>query len=215
MFKLIGKAGVWYTKCLAAAPYTTNCVTGFLIAFSGDIACQSYFESKNPKVSASLLQSGSNNSYVRDVTSRSVHQPKKYDFNRAGKMGMIRAVIITPLTQYWYTVLLWTFPGASLYRVLCRVALDQAVGCPVVIVLVFYAKAILDGQPGSAAATITSNLLSTWRCGLQYWPFVHTINFGLVPPLYQPLFSSFASLYWQVVLSYYANNIEGKDNVYQ
>jgi hypothetical protein len=89
--------------------------------------------------------------------------------------------------------------------VLKRVLIDQAVGSPIAITLVFTGKAILARSPLSAKDTIQNHLLDTWAVGLQYWPFMHTINFRFVPLLYQPMYATFASLYWNAVLSYYTN----------
>jgi hypothetical protein len=127
------------------------------------------------------------------------------DYGRVAEMGIIRAFVMTPFTLNWFKLLVKLSPGGGMASALTRVAIDQAVGSPIVITLVFTAKAILAGNPLSAKDTIENHLLDTWKVGLQYWPFMHTINFRFVPLLYQPMYATFASLYWNAVLSYYAN----------
>lgn len=189
MRKVLGKIGAWYTSCLTRAPYVTNCTTGFIVATAGDVACQVYFE-QPPKAP------------------NSVNSPSpgiEIDKVRAAEMGLIRASIVTPFTQYWYRVLLTLSPGTTMVSVLKRVAIDQAVGSPVVILMVFAAKAGLSGELTTLPVMVQANLFSTWLCGLKYWSVMHSFNFRFVPLLYQPLFATVASLYWNAVLSYYSN----------
>lgn len=88
-----------------------------------------------------------------------------------------------------------------------RVAIDQAVGSPIVILMVFSAKALLAGQLTTLPAMIENNMLNTWLCGFKYWSVMHSFNFRFVPLMYQPLFATMASLYWNAVLSYYSSNV--------
>ena len=125
---------------------------------------------------------------------------------RTLEMGIIRAAVVAPFVFYWYPFLARTIPGRAIHRVLGRVCLDQALGSPMVVMMVFTASAILQGAgPAAAFQRIREKGLTTWIAGLQYWPFVHTINFGFIPSHHQPLFAHVCSLYWNAVLSYYAN----------
>jgi hypothetical protein len=181
MWTSVKRAGEWYSRCLSHSPYITNCVTGFIVAGAGDALCQRYFEGG------------------------CVDQHRSIDKRRVVEMGLIRAAVITPFTLKWYTILARIAPGATLVSALKRVAVDQVIGSPIVISLVFTAKALLAGEPWTAQDTIKRSLVETWCVGLQYWPVMHTINFRFVPLMYQPLYASFVSLYWNAVLSYYAN----------
>lgn len=194
MRKLLGKIGAWYTSCLTRAPYLTNCTTGFIVATAGDVACQVYFE--QPSKPSSKQHSAETHSLGVEI-----------DKTRAVEMGLIRASIVTPFTQYWYRVLLTLSPGTTMVSVLKRVAIDQAVGSPIVILMVFAAKAGLSGDLSSLPGMVQSNLFSTWLCGLKYWSVMHSFNFRFVPLMYQPLFATVASLYWNAVLSYYSNTM--------
>ena len=194
------RMGAWYNRNLSASPYLTNCITGFFIAMAGDVLCQRYFESRKLTIVTPIIDSGNSN-HLSPVSQPTFNVDKL----RAIEMGVIRALLITPVTQYWYTVLQWAFPGTTVIQIVCRVMLDQAIGSPVVISLVFLAKSILHAEPSTVVDKVQGNLYNTWYCGLQYWPVMHFINFKFVPILYQPLYASIASLYWNAVLSYFAN----------
>lgn len=187
-----GKVGDLYTRCLTRSPYVTNCTTGFIVATAGDMLCQKYMDdSKNTEESASTTI---------------ITEGKHIDMRRALEMGLIRAALVTPFTQFWYGFLLRIAPGKS--QVFKRVVIDQAIGSPIVIVMVFLAKGILQLDLESSKDMISNNLVNTWFCGLSYWPIMHAINFRFVPLLYQPTYATFASLYWNAVLSYYSNNVK-------
>lgn len=195
MRRLLGKVGAWYTGCLERAPYATNCLTGFIVASAGDVACQLYLEQPTQSTIAPRFD---------DETVPPQHNIK-IDKVRAAEMGLIRASLITPFTQYWYKLLLSLSPRITMVSVLRRVAIDQAVGSPIVILMVFGAKAFLAGELTKLPTMVENNLFSTWLCGFKYWSVMHSVNFRFVPLMYQPLFATAASLYWNAVLSYYSN----------
>lgn len=129
----------------------------------------------------------------------------EWDLVRSVHMGIIRASVITPFVLFWYPTLVYLCPGQSLFRVLGRVCIDQSIGSPIVILLVFVANAILQQDIQGLPQRIQSQFMNAWKTGLQYWPIVHSFNFGFIPLSHQPLFAHFASVYWNAVLSYYAN----------
>ena len=96
----------------------------------------------------------------------------------------------------------------STRAVIGRVLLDQCIGSPFVIFMVFCAT--IATRDLSTLSNIVfeeefrMKMFTTWITGLQYWPIVHGFNFKFIPLLHQPLFAHFASVYWNAVLSYYA-----------
>ena len=190
---VFAKVGSVYTECLTRSPYVTNCTTGFIVATAGDVLCQKYMEDNKAASGAESMSS--------------LAEERRIDVRRALEMGLIRASIVTPFTQFWYGFLLRLAPGS----VLKRVIIDQAIGSPLVIAMVFSAKGILRLDLNASKDMITTNLVKTWITGLSYWPFVHAINFRFVPLMYQPTFATFASLYWNAVQSYYANKDESEN----
>jgi hypothetical protein len=201
-----------YSRCLSRAPTLTNCLTGFLIAGAGDYACQRYFEVNNVYTSerSSSVRDADSLSFSTSFDVSDENQPVENQFQwnwrRSLDMGFIRATLITPFVLQWYPTLIRLCPGSSPVRVLGRVALDQFIGSPVVICLVFTANAILQrDNMEDLLHRVKEQFLVTWKTGFQYWPFIHCINFGFIPLAQQPLFAHFASVYWNAVLSFYAN----------
>lgn len=172
------KIGIAYERLATKHPLKVNCVTGFIIASVGDIGCQVFDKTK-----------ANNWNKVRTM-----------------EMGLIRAFIVTPFIVNWYPFLASTFPGKAISTVACRVLVDQMIGSPIVITLVFFSSTFFNLKPPSVAiARMQENFFVTWKKGLQFWPFVHSFNFGFVSQVYQPLFAHVASLYWNMILSYYSN----------
>lgn len=171
---------------------TTNATTGFTIAAAGDIICQ-YYEQKYDTKS------------ITKSTTKADTQHVKYDWARVFEMGLIRAAVIVPFITVWYPFLVYASPGSSFVRVLGRVVIDQSIGSPTVVALVFVSHACYIGDPLSSINRIYSQGGYAWAAGLQYWPFIHTFNFGLVPLRHQALVAHLASLYWNAILSYYSN----------
>lgn len=170
-----------YSSLVQRAPYLTNCTLGFAIATAGDYLSQKYFE--QPSTADKFVWNGS----------------------RSVDMGIVRATVITPFIMQWYPILVRLCPGGTVLRVAGRAALDQCIGSPVVICLVFLANSLLSKTVPTLPRRLEEQFYPTWKTGLNYWPFVHMINFGFVPLAHQPLVAHFASIYWNAVLSYYSN----------
>lgn len=201
MFQRFSNIVKWYNTYLNNYPLLTNAVTGFTIAVAGDIACQ-YYEQKYDA-------SRSVRFHTDDLISDKDDKGKVNIYlRRAIEMGGIRAVVIVPFIMVWYPFLVRACPGTSLPRVLGRVCIDQALGSPIVIGLVFLSNGILQGDIPTSIHRIRTQGLYAWWAGLHYWPIVHTFNFGLVPLQHQALFAHVASLYWNAILSYYSNKGE-------
>jgi hypothetical protein len=132
---------------------------------------------------------------------------KDIDLRRAVEMGLIRACVVTPFSQTWFNILASWFPGpqVTVVRVLAKVVLDQSFCMPAVILLVFCARAGFKLDPQYAVDSARESFLDTFWAGLHYWPLMHVVNFSSVPLRFQPLFAAVASLYWNAVLSFYAN----------
>jgi protein Mpv17 len=163
---------------LAAPSLAANAAIGFLIAAGGDVACQTL---------------------VEDVPL------SRLDSTRTRDMGLIRAIVMAPFLYVYFPALARTVPGTHASAVLARVALDQGVGAPLSLALIFAASGALTGELGALPQRCEEQFLPTWARSMAYWPFVHVFNFRLVPPHMQPLVAHAASVPWNAVLSYRAN----------
>ena len=178
MAAFIGRLAERYNAAVTARPYVTTSTAGFLIASSGDVACQRLFDDQGAR---------------------------PFDAKRTLDMGLIRAFVMAPLLQSYFPFLNWLVPGRTLPRVLLRVCADQVIGSPLTISLTFAAAGLLKGEPGEIMPRITSQMWPTWQAGASYWPFVHGLNFAFVPVHHQALVAHVMSVYWNMILSYRAN----------
>ena len=162
-------------------PFRVNCGCAFVIAISGDFACQKYI-------------------------SRNHLEDFKFDYFQAIRMGLIRSCTIAPFIHFYYPWLNSLLPGYNMVRVCGRVALDQIIGTPIVVCMVFTVNALIEGTFWAKQPVITKEkFFGAWLRGVCYWPFIHSINFRFTPLHHQPLVAHIASIYWQAVLSFYAN----------
>jgi len=207
MSATLGRVASAYNSLLTKAPMLTNSATGFVVAALGDVVTQRYLadlQAKQAQQQAS--QNKSSATKALSTTTTTDNKNDWWDSKRTLEMAFIRAAIVAPFVFYWYPFVMRAVPGRALHRVLGRVCFDQTFGSPLVVVMVFTASSLLQGRGlAGAIQRIREKGVRTWVTGLSYWPFVHTINFGVVPGKHQPLFAHFASLYWNAVLSYYAN----------
>lgn len=142
-----------------------------------------------------------------------------WDVKRTFDLSLIRAIVVTPFIIVWYPCLQRMSPGAMWYNLVGRITIDQLIGSPIVITLVFLCKSLLHGTGiFNGLRNLHDQGLITWLKGLQYWPIVHSFTFGIIPPTHRPLFSHIMSIYWMYLLSYYsseASTISSNDTARQ
>lgn len=205
----------WFLDVSTRKPLLTNCIAGSIIAVIGDIGCQKYEQKYlNINVPTKAIEDSSISSEFSlshfsfdDFSKKFKEEASTIDSTRSLEMGFIRGTVITPFILKWYPTLVRLCPGNTIPRIFGRVVLDQITGGPICLLLIFMIKAAISGMTlKELDDLITNNYYPAWFKGLQYWPFVNMINFGFVPLKFQPFLAHFASVYWNAVLSYYANN---------
>ena len=197
---------VWnmYTKALNKAPFTFTVVSGFALAFVGDIYCQFEFES------------GQGYFYKDEKPDPNW----KWSVERSIELSVLRGTILGPWTYIYYPWLARVIPGTLTRHAIGRAALDQFVGSPVVINLTFFCsdiyngKYFIDPQQGfnGTIQKLYDQGLNAWKGGAKFWPFVHTFNFRFIPPVHQPIFAHVTSIYWNAILSFYNNAANEEEN---
>jgi hypothetical protein len=192
-----------YNQMANNKPLLTNCVTGFILASLGDIACQKWIE--GPARAKNVKKLPNYNFQEKKDSEHTAVAAFHWDARRTLEMGVIRAAVIAPFIHVYYPFLASLFPSTQFRYVLGRVILDQFLGSPIVIGLVFFSSAILQGRPLAVFQRIREKGFATWMRGLQYWPFVHSLTFGVIPAVHRTLWAHVCSIYWNAVLSFYAN----------
>ena len=233
-----------YRAWAERSPYVANCAAGIVIASIGDMVCQKYFPHPTNGAPSSSFPTSSSSSAVSSSPSSSdgdfvgikaieaekereqrqlivSHESKSeeglwdwYDPVRTFNINAIRCGVITPYVLAWYPTLIRLCPGQTPLRVLGRIALDQAIGGPICVVLVFIMNSFILNLENweQFKLRMENQFIPTWFKGFTYWPFVQIINFGFVPLVYQPLFATVCSVYWNGVISYYTSYPQDRQN---
>lgn len=169
-----------YNRAHARRPLTTSMALGAVIAGTGDLVCQ--YQEKG-----SLLTSGA------------------LDGRRVAELSLTRALVMAPFLYVYFPLLARLIPGDSWARVLARVVADTAIGAPISLCIIFAGTSTLKGRPQDTLSRIQDRLLPTWYLGAHYWPFIHILNFKVVPPGHQGLVAHFASVWWMIQISAASN----------
>jgi len=173
-----------YANAMAEHPFATNFATGACLAGLGDMICQE------------LAIRGSGGRFV-DV----------WDRRRTLNIALIRALLIVPFIMAWYGHLGQMFPGQEFGQLLKRVVMNELVGSPTMITLVFVGNALLRGDWSwiNLKQRFRNEFFPTMKKGVSYWPLVHILGTFRLPVMHQPLFAHVASVYWNGVLSFHAH----------
>ena len=67
--------------------------------------------------------------------------------------------------SFWYPFLVKCVPGKSLLTIIGRVCMDQAMGSPLVVCMVFISSAMLQGHPKDGWKRIQDMGYATWIKG--------------------------------------------------
>lgn len=161
---------------------TTNTVSSGILLAMGDGISQ-YIERK-------LDQTTKNDRHVQ------------FNWDRNFKMFIVGAAG-GPLHHYFYAWLDIKYPGATLRTTTIKILYDQFVMAPLCIILFFYSAGWLYGQSASNCwnelkSKIAVILAADWA----FWPATQFINFYYLHPKYRVLYVNFATMLYDVFLSY-------------
>lgn len=167
-----------YSNILQAAPLRTNLITGAILAGLGDVYVQKYFS----------------------------HE--KYSARRTFNMAFIRAALIVPFLLMWFPIMNNTYPGSDMIAIMKRVAMNEFIGSPIMISIVFLGQAVLSGHISLdyIVRKFKNEFPTAFKKGIYYWTLVHSLFTMRVPVKHQPLVAHIASIYWNGVLSYHAHH---------
>ena len=177
----VSSISTWYMGLLSSRHGTlTKSLTAGLIGATGDAACQ-----------ASNGDGG-------------------IDGLRTARMASW-ALLTTPLVARWYTALNSRWPASPLRRMIA----DQLIWAPPATAsMLLYFGAAESVTNGSVCATetrdyarnrMTTAFVPTLAANWSVWPIVQLVNFALVPPRVQILFSNLVGVGWSFALSSLAN----------
>ena len=173
---------------LEHSPLLTKAITSSCVAGSGDVSCQFILHKHQ--------QDGADSS------------PFVLDRARAGRFATLGLFIIGPVSHYWYAKVMKLVPGSGVAVTVKRVLLDQVGFAPLFIPTMFMSSKALEGHsPSSAFRDLKASFAEIYKNNLFLWPAAMAINFSLVPPQFQVLFSNAVGLFWNSYLSFMANDV--------
>ncbi|KAF0695243.1 Aste57867_13935 [Aphanomyces stellatus] len=170
-----------YMHLLEKYPLTTKALTSSVIAGTGDVLCQTAFESK------------------------------PFDVQRFATFTALGGVFIAPTLHVWYGFLNRAITGTAKAAVASRLVLDQFVFAPTFMASFFGVLLVVTpsdpaSEGDSLAKRFQDKLNRDWWPAVQtnwvVWIPAQLCNFALVPPALQVLFSNVIGLFWNAYMSY-------------
>lgn len=116
-------------------------------------------------------------------------------------MGLLGALLHAPWITLWFSILEGVFPNRTPIDITAKIALDQAVGCPIYYVLLGMATGLAEGHGfRGTAKRVKADMWNAVRLSWMAWPVLHAINFAFVPLQRRKLLIQAGGLMWAIFL---------------
>eukprot|EP00249_Psilotum_nudum_P010658 c22683_g1_i1 orf=342-1037(+) len=132
--------------------------------------------------------------------------PTDYDFLRAMRMTTYGFFVYGPVSQIWYDVLDQIFWQKTLRNLSIKVAMNQVVLGPFVMIAAFTWNSFWQGKLDSLPDMFQNHGVSTLVDSWKFWIPASVLNFGAVPLEARVAFMSTCSIFW----NFYISNILSK-----
>lgn len=111
--------------------------------------------------------------------------------------------LVADFQIFRYELLDYKIKGNSLGKISYKIFLDQVIGAPVYVAMIFIVLGFLEGK--SYDEVLTEIKVKGWDvyvANLIVWPAAQFINFYFLPPQYRVLYINFVTLLFDVYLSF-------------
>ena len=116
-------------------------------------------------------------------------------------MGLLGALLHAPWITLWFSILEGIFPNRTPIDITAKIALDQAVGCPIYYVLLGMATGLAEGHGfRGTAKRVKADMWRAVRLSWMAWPVLHAFNFAFVPLQRRKLLIQAGGLMWAIFL---------------
>ena len=116
-------------------------------------------------------------------------------------MGLLGFALHGPWICFWFQCLESIFPHRSPSDIAAKIALDQAIGCPIYYVLLGMATGLAEGHGiVGTARRVRKDMWKAVRLSWMAWPLLHVINFVFVPLARRKLLIQAGGLAWAIFL---------------
>jgi hypothetical protein len=171
----------WYSRKLDTHPIATKSISSAVIGGIGDAFSQ-YIEAR------------------REI------RPFSWDALRTCRFGFLGLVLVGPIIHFWYGALTGWLPGSTARAVTQRVIMDQFLFSPAFLPTFLSGLWFLEGKNSTNLVPalkdeVPQAIVMNWAL----WIPAQCINFSMVPPKYQVLFSNGVATIWNVYLSFTAH----------
>lgn len=194
-----------YLKLLQERPILTKSLTSGLLSFSADFICQRWELQR----AANRVQDNDG----KDVGHADLKTVPSFDWLRASRFTLLGSVLVAPVLHVWYGFLARFIPGPLMVDAMKRLLLDQLLFAPAFIPIFFSANLLLEGRPELIKEKIERDLWHTVFTNYAVWIPAQFVNFSVIRPTLQVLFSNFVGFFWNIYFSYAANRSIAAKNV--
>jgi protein Mpv17 len=110
-------------------------------------------------------------------------EKKEYNFDRTKTFFIMGTLYVAPILHVSYSKILPALvPEATAVGALKKLALDQLVAAPLIILFFYPAINLVEGKPLSSAMTdLKAKYVPTMITNYQIWPAANLVNFMFVP----------------------------------
>ncbi|VVC97250.1 unnamed protein product [Leptidea sinapis] len=127
---------------------------------------------------------------------------KKYDWSRTARMFIV-GCLMGPLHHYYYIYLDKVLPHTDIKTVVKKILNDQLLASPATILSFFYALGVLEGKTfKDSTQEIKEKFKYVYIGDCLFWPPIQFINFYFLPTHYRVFYINFATMIYNVFLSY-------------
>ena len=180
--------GLWANYCLQLEkrPFLTKSITSGILCLLADVVCQS------------------NEQFVLDKKKSFLQY--EFDYLRILRFGALGSLLVGPTLHVWYKFLGNFIPGQQLSSALKRLAVDQLIFGPLFLPTFFAANLLLENRPKDIIPKLQKEWFGAVIANWFLWVPAQFINFKVIPPHLQVLFSNSVGFIWNIYLSSIANN---------
>jgi hypothetical protein len=168
----------WYKTVAEIHPFRTKAISGSIIFFLGDVLCQT-------------------------LEIKKFHERDVYDWKRACLQGSF-GFIINPYTHYQFNILVpKLFPANKKYSFIKSVIYSATIGDAIFNLSFFIYMGMMRKKCHRITLSdLPEKFVPVQITNMQVYPLVYLFNFYFIPMNFRVLFDNFASIFWNVYLSY-------------
>ena len=125
-----------------------------------------------------------------------------FDMARFLRLATFGFIYHGPTGHYWYNWLDKKIAGTGPRSVAAKVAIDQAVWCPIFMTCFFAYLGVANGDSlGAIRGKISADLFSAVKGSWKVWPIVHAVNFRFIPTQHRLLYINTVQIGFNIFLS--------------